>query len=77
MSDLELDEFGAVVVHHTERDGQGNLPEGYHGVAQHDTVKGVVGELQCLGDIEPHHTEGVREDDVEAATTIDQRLRDA
>jgi hypothetical protein len=75
VSDLEAEVLHAEVLLRAEHHWKGDLTHGVGCLAGHDAEEGLVALSQPL-EVEIHLLQGVDEDDVEPASSIDEGLRE-
>jgi hypothetical protein len=75
VSNLKAEVLCAEVLLRAERDGEGNPTHGVGRLAGHDAEEGLVALCKPL-EVEIHLLQGVDEDDVEAAPTVNEGLRE-
>jgi hypothetical protein len=71
VSDLEAEILGAEVLLHAKHDGEGDPTHGVGGLAKNDAEERLVALCEPL-EVEVHLLQGVDEDDVEPASSVDE-----
>jgi hypothetical protein len=75
VSNLKAKVLGAEILLHAERDREGDPTHGVGRLAGHDAEEGLVAFCEPL-EVEIHLLQGIDEDDIEPAPSIDKGLRE-